>query len=69
MNKKYLAIILALLLIVDLDWFIKAPDSRSKQLNEMIATQASTKLKNYPYRLHVMKVKGDTAFVSTPRNV
>jgi hypothetical protein len=68
-NKKYLAIILALLLIVGLDWFIKAPDSRSNQLNEAIQSQASVKLKNYPYKFHVMKVQGDIAFVSTPRNV
>jgi hypothetical protein len=68
-KKKYWAIIFALLLIIGLDWFIKAPDARSKQLNEVIQSQASAKLKNYPYKFHVMKVQGDTAFMSTPRNV
>jgi hypothetical protein len=68
-NKSYWLIILGLLLIVGLDWFIKAPDSRLKQLNEFLQTQASAKLKNYPYKFHVMKVHGDIAFMSTPRNV
>jgi hypothetical protein len=68
-KKRYWAIILVLLLIAGLDWLIKAPDSRSNQLNEVIQTQASAKLKSYPYKFHVMKVKGDIAFVSTPRNV
>jgi hypothetical protein len=69
LKMRYWAIILVLLLIAGLDWFIKAPDSRSNQLNEVIQTQASPKLKSYPYKFHVMKVKGDIAFVSTPRNV
>jgi hypothetical protein len=58
-----------LLLIAGLDWFLKTPDARSKQLNEVIQAQASAKLKNYPYKFHVIKVSGETAFMSTPRNV
>lgn len=71
MKKRYWAI-LALLLLVGLDWYIRAPDSRSRQLTSAIEAQASAKLKNYPYKFHVMKVSGangETAVISTPRNV
>lgn len=60
---------LVLLFLVALDWYIRAPDSRSRQLTSAIETQASAKLKSYPYKFHVMKVNGETAVISTPRNV
>jgi hypothetical protein len=74
--KSYWAI-LVLLFLVGLDWVIRAPDSRSRQLTGVIEAQASEKLKNYPYKFWVMKVSGDevsgstngsTAFLSTPRS-
>lgn len=68
MKKRYLAI-LVLLFLVGLDWFIRAPDSRSRQLTAAIEAQASANLKNYPYRFRVMKVNGETAVVSSPRSV
>jgi len=66
-KKRYWAI-LALLFLVGLDWYIRAPDARSRQLTGAIEAQASTKLKNYPYKFRVMKVDGETALMSTPRN-
>ena len=68
MKKRYWAI-LVLLFLVGLDWFIRAPDSRSRQLTAAIEAQASANLKNYPYRFWVMKVNGETAVVSSPRSV
>jgi hypothetical protein len=68
-KKRYPVILVALLSIAGLDWFIQAPDSRSRQLNDVLEAQASAKLKSYPYHFHVMKVSGETAFMSTPRNV
>lgn len=67
MKKRYWAI-LALTLIVGLDWYIRAPDSRSRHLSDSIDAQASARLKNYPYKFRVMKVNGATAIMSTPRN-
>lgn len=67
MKKRYWAI-LVLVLVVGLDWYIRAPDSRSRQLTDSIEAQASAKLKSYPYKFRVMKVNGETAFISTPRN-
>lgn len=61
-------IALVLLFLVGLDWYIRAPDSRSRDLTTAIEAQASAKLKAYPYRFWVMKVEGDTAVLSTPRN-
>ncbi len=69
MKKRHWLILLGLALIVGLDWFIQAPDSRSRQLNDVLEMQASAKLKSYPYKFHVMKVSGETAVMSTPRNV
>jgi hypothetical protein len=67
LKKRYWAI-LVLVLMVGLDWFIRAPDSRARQLTSAIEEQASPNLKSYPYKFWVMKVTGETAFVSTPRN-
>lgn len=68
MKMRYWAI-LGLLFLVGLDWYIRAPDTRSRQLTSAIEAKASAKLNSYPYKFHVMKVEGDTAFLSTPRNV
>jgi hypothetical protein len=66
-KTRYWAILI-LLFLVGLDWVIRAPDSRSRQLTGVIEAQASPKLKSYPYTFWVMKVIGETAFVSTPRS-
>ena len=68
MKRRYWAI-LVLLLLIGLDWYIRAPDSRSRELTAAIEAQASAKLKSYPYTFWVMKVNGETAIMSTPRNV
>lgn len=63
---------LILLFLIGLDWYIRAPGFRSRELTGAIQTQASEKLKNYPYKFRVMKVigtSGETAVISTPRNV
>lgn len=70
MKKRYWAILI-LLFLVGLDWVIRAPDSRSRQLTAALEAQASEKLKSYPYKFWVMKVgepDGSTAFISTPRS-
>jgi hypothetical protein len=67
--KKGLWAILILLCVVGADWYIRAPDARSRQLTGVIAAQASAQLKEYPYRFWVMKVNGAQAVMSTPRNV
>lgn len=67
MKKRYWAL-LALIVIVGLDWYIRTPDSRSRQLTASVEAQASAKLKSYPYKFRVMKVTGETAVMSTPRN-
>ncbi|WP_265943942.1 hypothetical protein [Dechloromonas sp. A34] len=67
MKKRYWAIPL-LIFLVALDWYIRAPDSRSRELTKLIATRASSELKDYPYQFKVLKVSGSTAYISTPRN-
>ena len=67
MKKRYWAL-LVLLFLVGLDWYIRAPDSRSRELTGVIGAKASAKLRSYPYKFWVMNVKGDTALMSTPRN-
>ncbi|MER2622474.1 MAG: hypothetical protein ABTS22_00870 [Accumulibacter sp.] len=72
MKKRYWAI-LVIVFLVGLDWAIRAPDSRSRQLTALIEEHASAKLKAYPYQFRVIKVSGETgaatAVMSTPRNV
>lgn len=67
MKRRYW-LILIVLFLVWLDWYIRAPDSRARNLTAAIAEQASPKLQNYPYKFWVMRVDGETAVVSTPRN-
>lgn len=67
--KKSYWIILILVFLVGLDWYIRAPDSRSRELSSAIEAQGSQELKDYPYRFKVLKVVGETAFLSTPRSV
>jgi len=67
--KKSHWIVLIIVFLVGLDWYIRAPDGRSRQLTSAIQSQGSTELKDYPYQFHVMKVVGETAYLSTPRNV
>ena len=68
MKKKFWAVLLLILTLAALDWYIQAPDSRSRQLTSVIEAQAGAKQKSYPYKFWVMKVSGDTAIMSTPRS-
>ena len=67
MKRRYWAL-LALIFLIWLDWYIRAPDSRSRELTNTIEAHASQQLKSYPYKFFVMRVQGETAFLSTPRN-
>ncbi len=66
-KTRYWAIVV-LVFLVGLDWYIRAPDSRSRDLSAVIEQQASAQLKAYPYRFKVLKVQGDVAYLSTPRS-
>ena len=66
--KSWQWVLIVIALLVALDWAIRRPDSRSRELNEQIQTQASAQLKAYPYQFHVLRVVGDTAVMATPRN-
>ena len=66
--KKLSWIILVVVFLVGLDWYIRAPDGRSRQLTSAIETQGSAELKSYPYKFKVLKISGETAYISTPRN-
>ena len=67
MKKRYWIIPL-LAFLVGLDWYIRAPDSAARKLSRAIEAQGSAKLKAYPYKFWVIKVKDGTAYVSTPRS-
>lgn len=67
--KKGYWVLLILTFLVALDWYIRAPDGRSRELTGVIQKQGSQELKDYPYQFKVLKVQGDTAYLSTPRNV
>ncbi len=62
-------IVLALILAFLADWIIQRPDGRTRELNAAIEAKGSIKLKNYPYQFRVIRVQGETAVMSTPRNV
>lgn len=61
-------ILIVITLLVALDWAIRRPDGRTRELNDIIATQASERLRSYPYKFHVLRVEGETAVMATPRN-
>ena len=67
MKKRYWITPL-LAFLVGLDWYIRAPDSAARKLSSAIEAQGSAKLKAYPYKFWVIKVKDGTAYVSTPRS-
>lgn len=67
--KTWQWLLLVLALIVALDWIIQRPDSRSRELNEVLHAKASDSLKNYPYPFRVLRVEGSVAVMGTPRNV
>jgi len=66
--KSWQWALLVLALLVALDWAIRRPDGRTRELNSVIQTQASPLLKSYPYPFQVLRVEGGTAVMGTPRN-
>ncbi len=66
--KSWQWALLAIALLVALDWAIRRPDGRTQALNSAIQAQGSPLLKNYPYPFHVLRVEGSTAVMGTPRN-
>ena len=66
--KSWQWIVITIALLVALDWAIQRPDPLTRELNQALATEASPKLRDYPYQFHVLRVEGDTAVMSTPRN-
>lgn len=68
MKTRYV-LLLAGALVFALDWYIQAPDSRSRELTAAIEHQASPLLRDYPYPFRVLRVEGNVAVMGTPRNV
>lgn len=66
--KSWQWIVIAVALLAAVDWALQRPDPRTRELNQALATQASPKLRDYPYQFHVLRVEGDTAVMATPRN-
>jgi hypothetical protein len=66
--KSWQWVLVALVFLVALDWAIRRPDAQTRQLNAVLADRASAQLKAYPYQFRVLRVEGDTAVMSTPRN-
>jgi hypothetical protein len=51
------------------DWLVQRPDGRAREINAAIDATGSAALRNYPYRFRALRVSGNTAVLSTPRNV
>lgn len=66
--KSWQWVAIVLVLLVAIDWAIQRPDQRTRELNRALESQASQKLKDYPYQFRVFRVEGATAVMSTPRN-
>ncbi len=66
--KPWQWIVGVLILLVVLDWAIQRPDPLTRELNRALASEASQKLKDYPYQFRVLRVEGNTAVLTTPRN-
>ena len=66
--KSWQWVLMAIALLAAIDWVIQRPDQRTRELNQALVTQASQKLRDYPYQFHVIRVEGDTAVMGTPRN-
>ena len=66
--KPWQWIVIVLILLIALDWAIQRPDPLTRELNRALASEASQKLKDYPYQFRVLRVEGTTAVLTTPRN-
>lgn len=66
--KTWQWIALGLALFTAVSWWVHRPDSRARQLNEVIAARASPQLRAYPYEFRVLRTEGTVAIMATPRN-
>jgi hypothetical protein len=62
-------LVIAVVAAFVVDWLVQRPDSRARDINAVIESQGSAALHNYPYQFRVIRVSGNTAVLSTPRNV
>lgn len=62
-------IFIALGVAFAVDWLVQRPDERTRGINAAIEARASDKLKNYPFPFRAVRVHGDVAVLTTPRNV
>lgn len=60
--------LLALVLFFTADWAIRRPDSRARELNQVLEATASEPLKAYAYPFRVLRVEQGMAVMGTPRN-
>ena len=49
-------------------WLAHLPDSRARELNDILEARASPQLKAYPYQFRVLRTENGVAVMSTPRN-
>ena len=62
-------LVVAIVVAILVDWMIQRPDGRARDINAAIESKGSEALRSYPYQFRVVRVTGDTAVLSTPRNV
>jgi len=62
-------LVIAMVVAFVADWLVQRPDGRARQINAAMETRGSAALRNYPYRFRAVRVSGDIAVLSTPRNV
>ena len=61
-------VLLGLALFTLASWLVHRPDSRARELNDILASRASPHLKAYPYEFRVLRTEGSVAVMTTPRN-
>jgi hypothetical protein len=66
--KTWQWILLGLALFTFVSWLVHRPDSRARELNDILEAKASPELKAYPYQFRVLRTEGNIAVMSTPRN-
>ncbi|MGB0127978.1 MAG: hypothetical protein WBP72_10095 [Rhodocyclaceae bacterium] len=66
--KTWHWVVVAVVAVVVLDWAFQRPDSKARELNSALESHASAEMKAYPYKFRVLRVDGETAVVTTPRN-
>jgi len=60
--------LVGLALFTFVSWLAHRPDSRARELNDVLEAKASAHLKSYPYEFRVLRTEGGIAVMSTPRN-